>query len=211
MSDSLRGQFLIAGYRLRDSNFFKTAVLIVEHNAQGAMGVIVNRPSDETVTETLAGHFDLPETGDVVYQGGPVEPAALFIVHDGGIDQPDEPEIVPGIFVASSAETFERIVRGAAEEPLAAAAKGNPVLGLPPDHPTLPSLLRGAGYATALIGKWHLGYRPHFGPEKSGYDYFFGPMAGGVDYFSHCVRNGDHDLWENEIRVRREGYLTDLL
>jgi arylsulfatase A-like enzyme len=106
---------------------------------------------------------------------------------------------------------YQYRLRGAAEEPLAAAAKGNPVLGLPPAHPTLPSLLRSAGYATALIGKWHLGYRPHFGPEKSGYDYFFGPMAGGVDYFSHCARNGDHDLWENEQRVRRDGYLTDLL
>jgi arylsulfatase A-like enzyme len=106
---------------------------------------------------------------------------------------------------------YQYRLRGAAEEPLAGTAKGNPVLGLPPGYPTLASLLRGAGYATALIGKWHLGYRPHFGPEKSGYDYFFGPMAGGVDYFSHSARNGDHDLWENTEQSRHEGYLTDLL
>ncbi len=106
---------------------------------------------------------------------------------------------------------YQYRLRGAAEEPLAANAKGNPTLGLPPGYPTLPSLLKAAGYSTALIGKWHLGYRPHFGPEKSGYEYFFGPMAGGVDYFSHSARNGDHDLWENETRVQREGYLTDLL
>ena len=106
---------------------------------------------------------------------------------------------------------YQYRLRGAAEEPLSAGAKGNPILGLPPTHPTLPSLLRGAGYATALIGKWHLGFRPHFGPEKSGYDTFFGPMAGGVDYFSHCSRGGEHDLWENETEVQREGYLTDLL
>ena len=106
---------------------------------------------------------------------------------------------------------YQYRLRGAAEEPLAGTAKGNPILGLPPAHPTLPSMLREAGYATALVGKWHLGYRPHFGPEKSGYQQFFGPMAGGVDYFSHCARNGDHDLWEGEHQVRREGYLTDLL
>ena len=51
------------------------------------------------------------------------------------------------------------------------------MLGLPPEHPTLASLLRDAGYATALVGKWHLGFPPHFGPLKSGYDEFFGPMA----------------------------------
>jgi hypothetical protein len=41
--------------------------------------------------------------------------------------------------------------------------------GLPPAHPTLASLLRDAGYATALAGKWHIGFLPHFGPLKSGY------------------------------------------
>ena len=106
---------------------------------------------------------------------------------------------------------YQYRLRGAAEEPLSGVAKGNPILGLPPVHPTLPSLLRAAGYATALVGKWHLGFRPHFGPEKSGYDSFFGPMAGGVDYFSHCSRGNDHDLWENDTEVHREGYLTDLL
>ena len=106
---------------------------------------------------------------------------------------------------------YQYRLRGAAEEPLAGLAKGNPILGLPPAHPTLASLLRDAGYATALIGKWHLGFAPHFGPRKSGYDYFFGPHAGGVDYFSHCSRGGEHDLWENETEVHRNGYLTDLL
>ena len=56
-------------------------------------------------------------------------------------------------------------------------SRGSTTLGLPPEHPTLPSLLRDAGYRTALIGKWHLGYPPHFGPLRSGYDEFFGPMS----------------------------------
>src|SRR5215471_15562956 len=54
------------------------------------------------------------------------------------------------------------------EEPLS----GNPEVGLPPEHPTLPSLLKKAGYGTTLIGKWHLGALPNFGPLKSGYDHF---------------------------------------
>ncbi|HZM33364.1 MAG TPA: sulfatase-like hydrolase/transferase [Burkholderiales bacterium] len=106
---------------------------------------------------------------------------------------------------------WQHRLRGAADEPLSSRARGHGQLGLPPSHPTLASLLRDAGYATALVGKWHLGFAPHFGPLKSGYQEFFGPMSGGVDYFTHCDSVGTHDLWENETEVRREGYLTDLI
>jgi arylsulfatase A-like enzyme len=102
-------------------------------------------------------------------------------------------------------------LRGGADEPIASRARGSEVLGLPPEHPTLASLLRDAGYATALIGKWHLGFPPKFGPLKSGYQEFFGPLAGGVDYFSHCDSAGAHDLFEGEREVQRSGYLTDLI
>jgi arylsulfatase A-like enzyme len=106
---------------------------------------------------------------------------------------------------------WQHRLRGAADEPLSSRARGHDQLGLPPSHPTLASLLRDGGYATALIGKWHLGFAPHFGPLKSGYQEFFGPMSGGVDYFRHCDSAGTHDLYENEAEVRREGYLTDLI
>ncbi len=106
---------------------------------------------------------------------------------------------------------YQYRLRGAAEEPIGSRTRGNPVLGLPPAHPTLPSLLRDAGYRTALIGKWHLGFAPHFGPLKSGYEEFFGPLAGGVDYFTHCASNGTHDLFEGEVETPTDGYLTDLI
>ena len=61
-----------------------------------------------------------------------------------------------------------------------------------------PRCCKAAGYRTALIGKWHLGYPPRFGPLRSGYEEFFGPMSGGVDYFTHCASNGAHDLWLGE-------------
>ena len=102
-------------------------------------------------------------------------------------------------------------LRGGADEPIATRSYGSSVLGLPPQHPTLASLLRDAGYATALIGKWHLGFPPHFGPLKSGYEEFFGPLSGGVDYFTHCDSEGRHDLYEGELETHRSGYLTDLL
>lgn len=101
-------------------------------------------------------------------------------------------------------------LRGAAEEPLGPNPSGHP-LGLPPEHPTLPSLLKAAGYATALFGKWHLGKPPYFGPRLSGYDEFFGCHSGGLDYFAHTDLRGNPDLWENEDRTQVEGYFTDLI
>jgi arylsulfatase A-like enzyme len=91
------------------------------------------------------------------------------------------------------------------EEPLV-----NRDVGLPPEHPTLPSLLRAAGYATTLIGKWHLGALPKYGPLLSGYDHFWGFRGGSVDYFTHSAR-GRHDLWDDDAEVQAQGYLTDLL
>lgn len=106
---------------------------------------------------------------------------------------------------------YQYRLRGAAEEPINSKSRGSTTLGLPPDHPTLPSLLRDNGYHTALMGKWHLGYPPAFGPLRSGYEEFFGPMSGGVDYFTHCAFNGTHDLWFGEAERAEEGYLTDLI
>lgn len=95
------------------------------------------------------------------------------------------------------------------EEPL-----GVRDVGLPPDHPTLPSLLKAAGYGTMLIGKWHLGNGPKYSPLKSGYDHFWGFFGGGVDYFSHNgtpSKGGPGDIYKDNERIKTSGYLTDLL
>jgi len=98
------------------------------------------------------------------------------------------------------------------EEPLRSTSER--AVGLPPDHPTLPSLLKKAGYQTALVGKWHLGRPPAFGPLLSGYDRFFGFHSGVLDYFTHKFgppQSDTEDLWENERKIRQPGYLTDIL
>ena len=96
-------------------------------------------------------------------------------------------------------------------EPLRWTDRDKPEMGLPPGFPTLPSLLRDAGYATALIGKWHLGYLPHYGPLKSGYDEFFGVMGGFTGYYTHIGDAGEHDFYEGETPLDKHGYVTDLL
>jgi arylsulfatase A-like enzyme len=93
------------------------------------------------------------------------------------------------------------------EEPLT----GNADVGLEPSHPTLPSLLRNAGYSSTLIGKWHLGALPKFGPLKSGYDHFYGFRGGALDYYSHVGGSTREDLWDDDVPLHRTGYLTELL
>lgn len=102
---------------------------------------------------------------------------------------------------------YQHRLRGGFDEPIGSVS---PELGLPPEQPTMASLLRDAGYSTALVGKWHLGSLPWFSPLKSGYDEFFGHRTGAVDFFSH-ISFGGHDLWEGDEEVFKEGYLTDLI
>ena len=97
------------------------------------------------------------------------------------------------------------------EEPIAG---GTANVGLPAEHPTLPGLLRTAGYNTALIGKWHLGRLPEYSPLQSGYEHFWGFRNGYVDYFTHKSAAADtntDDLWDGDQPVHETGYLTDLL
>ena len=101
---------------------------------------------------------------------------------------------------------YQYRLRVGLEEPLA----GNPHVGLPPEHPTLPSLLKKVGYSTTLIGKWHLGVLPKFGPLQSGYDHFYGFRGGAVDYYSHSAGHKE-DLWDDDVAIHQTGYLTDLL
>jgi arylsulfatase A-like enzyme len=96
-------------------------------------------------------------------------------------------------------------------EPLPTGATN---VGLPPEHPTLPSLLRKAGYGTTLLGKWHLGNLPNYSPLKSGYDHFWGLHNGAVDYFSHkatLAPGAAADLWDGDTPIEQTGYLTTLL
>jgi arylsulfatase A-like enzyme len=95
-------------------------------------------------------------------------------------------------------------------EPLVTSNRDS-AIGLTPEIPSLASLIRNAGYETALIGKWHLGFRPVNSPNNNGFDYFFGIHSGAADYISHQGDGRKHDLYENGKQAPTGGYLTDLI
>lgn len=94
------------------------------------------------------------------------------------------------------------------EEPLTRRTAEN---GIPADHPTLPSILAGAGYRTAMFGKWHCGWLPWYSPLRIGFQTFFGNLDGAMDYFEHVDTLGQPDLYEGETPVEQAGYYTDLI
>jgi arylsulfatase A-like enzyme len=92
--------------------------------------------------------------------------------------------------------------------------------GLPPLPQSLPLLMKQHGYATALVGKWHLGYTPAFSPRAHGFDVFFGHKSAAIDYYTHLTtRPGEGaqfsqaqpDLWDGDALIEQEGYMTDLI
>lgn len=90
--DSLRGHLLISGGGLFDPNFRHTVVLIGEHNADGALGVVLNRAMNVTVRETLPTLSDLVPNDALLFRGGPVQPANPVLVAE--LTRPDLADIL---------------------------------------------------------------------------------------------------------------------
>ncbi len=93
--DSLRGRLLIAGPTLIDPNFARTVVLVGEHNDEGALGVVLNRPSDTTVGEAVPDLEDLTGAEDPVHVGGPVQASAVLVLAEYE-DAAEAPQLVTG-------------------------------------------------------------------------------------------------------------------
>lgn len=105
---SLQGQLLIASPRLRDPNFAKTVVLLVQHSDQGALGVVLNRPTSKKIKELWKDVGDAPCNNEQpVCLGGPVS-GPLMAVHTNQFFA--EMEILPGIFFAAKREYLDGLV-----------------------------------------------------------------------------------------------------
>jgi len=83
--------------------------------------------------------------------------------------------------------------------------------GLPLDQWTLAEAMKEQGYATAMFGKWHLGYDPKFNPTQQGFNEYRGFVSGNIDYHRHIDQEGHFDWWMQSKLEDDPGYLTDLI
>jgi putative transcriptional regulator len=78
--DSARGQLLIAGPALLDPNFWRTVVLVVEHTDDGALGLVLNRPSETSVADAVPQLDELVDPDERLFIGGPVQPSSVMVL-----------------------------------------------------------------------------------------------------------------------------------
>ncbi len=117
--ESSRGQLLIAGPTLLDPNFFRTVVLVVEHSEEGALGLVLNRPSETTVAEAVPQLDELVDPADELFVGGPVQPSSVIVLAQ--FEDPDDAALI----------SFDNVgvLRATVDEPVAGVRNGRAFVG----------------------------------------------------------------------------------
>jgi putative transcriptional regulator len=112
---SLKGQFLIATPAMRDPRFDRAVILMVRHDRDGALGIVINRPlGEKPLTDILAafGKKDMAAAGNVpVFLGGPVQPEVSFVIHGSDYRRPDTIGIDARLAATPSGEVLDDIAR----------------------------------------------------------------------------------------------------
>lgn len=146
-------------------------------------------------------HFKTPEIDRLAFEG-----MRLTDFHSSGnVCSPTRAGLLTGRYQQRAG--IEAVIHPAADH--AEHRKG-----LQKSEVTFAELLRSAGYATGIVGKWHLGYphnSPDYHPEEHGFDEFVGYHSGNIDFVSHVGDHMKHDWWRGREETREEGYVTDLV
>jgi putative transcriptional regulator len=105
---SLQGHFLVAAPGLLDPNFYRSVVLLIKHDEEGAFGLILNRPTENTVGEIWkAAGYESVECPDPIYLGGPVS-GPLVAIHR--LKEAAEAEVMPGVYFAARRDKLQLLV-----------------------------------------------------------------------------------------------------
>jgi putative transcriptional regulator len=114
---SLQGQLLIATPAMRDTRFDRAVILMVRHDGDGAMGIVINRPlGEKPLSDLLAafGNKDSAASGNArIFLGGPVEPEVSFVIHGADYHRPETLEVDARFAATPSREVVRDIARHA--------------------------------------------------------------------------------------------------
>src|SRR5919201_5845867 len=110
--ESLQGQLLVSSPALVDPNFRRTVVLIAHHDEDGAMGLVLTRPSEVRVADAVPALAELPGADDVVHVGGPVQPEAFMVLAEfEDLDEAAAPVMDRLGFMPADAEPDELTIK----------------------------------------------------------------------------------------------------
>lgn len=123
-SPSLKGHLLIAAPSLLDPNFHRSVVLILEHTAEGALGVVLNRPSGVSAADAVPDLSEVVEEHDEVFVGGPVQPQAVIALAEFSEPLNDESSLVGPIAPIDMGEDIDEMLDGVARVRLFAGYAG---------------------------------------------------------------------------------------
>ncbi|MHC4478216.1 MAG: sulfatase [Planctomycetota bacterium] len=121
---------------------------------------------------------------------------------NGPMCSPTRAAFMTGCYQSRFGRQFENALGG---------QSGKTEKGLPLDAVTIAEVLKKAGYAAGMFGKWHLGYKPPLTPVNQGFDEYWGMVTGGGDHHTHIDRSGNKDWWHNDRVEMEKGYTTTLL
>lgn len=111
-TSSLAPTLLLSMPQMQDENFERAVVLLCDHTADGAFGLILNRPTTTAAAEAVA--FDPPlerRNGPLLWMGGPVEPQRGWILLGEAVDEEAHTEVAPGLYLSTSIELLRRVVQ----------------------------------------------------------------------------------------------------
>jgi putative transcriptional regulator len=111
-SSSLAPTLLLSMPQMQDENFDRTVVLLCDHTADGAFGLVLNRPTTTAAAEAVA--FDPPldgHEGPLLWMGGPVEPQRGWILLGESVDGQSETEVAPGLYLSTSIELLRQVIQ----------------------------------------------------------------------------------------------------
>jgi len=119
-----KGVFLVAAPGLRDPNFRQTVVLLCEHGPEGALGVVVNRPTAMSISEALPQVPIIEGAGHVLYAGGPVQTNQVMLLYRGGQVPDNAHHVFDGVCLGGDMGMVERILTSTGSDELFRAYLG---------------------------------------------------------------------------------------